>query len=249
MIRRFSGTNIAAALLLIAVLVCCETSQAQNTREFVRDNMVPGRASQIRLFGNPRLAQRLQPVRISSPQGSELSIVSNGSFIGTSASDYSTGMRVGSLYRFRLSTVSEQRAVELYPSIELLDVLHPPKGLENQFPIPVTISESDIRHAVAGRMVSKVIYLEDPETSLPRTTAPGSQATIDISGADDAVRAAESLGRPMAILRIGSRVPTREELAATDQNAFRSQTPETVQQQSSRPDLKANPEYPAPSFK
>ena len=47
----------------------------------------------------------------------------------------------------------------------------------------------------------------------------------------------------MAILRIGSRVPTAEELATSDQNAFRSQIPETVDT-SPRLDLKINPEYP-----
>ena len=244
-LTRFDFALPSACLvgLLFCGMFCCESLQAQS-RELLRGNMVPGRAGQIRLLGNAKLAQRLQPVKISAPQGSELAIVSGGSFVGTSDSAHTTGMRVGSLYRLRLATVAEQRHVELYPSVELLDVLHPPQGLENQFPIPVVIDASDVREAMAGRMVTKVIYLEDPETSMPHNAAPGRQATIDISGAQDAVRAAESLGRPMAILRIGSRVPTAEELATSDQNAFRSQIPETVDT-SPRLDLKINPEYPS----
>ncbi len=232
----------------IAGIVCgtlfCSSAAAQRNHELIRGNMVPGRASQLKLFGNPKLMHYLQPVKVTSPENTVLSVVANGGFVSTSLATHTTGMRIGSLYRFRLSNIKLRPGVELYPSVELLDILHPPKGLENEFPVPIVIDELDVKQALAGRLVTKIIYLEDPETSLPRTDVPGTQATLDISSAADPLRAAESLGRPMAILRIGSRVPTASELAATDTNAFRSQPPEHISQ-ATQAHLKLNPNYAA----
>ncbi|MFM7868234.1 MAG: hypothetical protein ACKPHU_28800, partial [Planctomycetaceae bacterium] len=62
------------------------------------------------------------------------------------------------------------------------------------------------RLAASGALVTRVIYLERPQTAAsddplrrerPHTVAPG----------DNAVAAAEMHGRPLAIVRIGGRVP------------------------------------------
>ena len=62
--------------------------------------------------------------------------------------------------------------------------------------------------ALDGAMITRVIYLEDSENALPQADEPGSQRVTDVSGNDNALKVADQLGRPMAILRIGSRVPT-----------------------------------------
>jgi hypothetical protein len=119
--------------------------------------------------------------------------------------------------------------------------------LENEFPIPVVITESDVRHAMEGRLVTKVIYLEDSETALPRGGKKEDQPWFDVSASQDPVRAAEGLGRPMAILRIGSRVPTPEELGNMTQNAFNSATP-TMVGEGTVPELRMNLEYQSPAI-
>jgi len=224
-------------------------AQAQQPHHLLRGNMIPGQASQIRAMSSPSKAGQNQAVKLIAPDAVELSIVSDGSFVTTSQPNYTVGMQLGSLYRFRITGVDIATSFELYPSVELLDLLRPPAGLENDFPVPVVITASDIREATAGRLVTKVIYLEDPEVALPRGGDKNEQPYFDISATEDPVRTAEGLGRPMAILRIGSRVPTSDELAAsnTTMNAFSSATPETATP-TFQPGLRINPKYQSPVF-
>jgi hypothetical protein len=66
-----------------------------------------------------------------------------------------------------------------------------------------------------------VIYLEDVQTAPPIRDEPGQQRYFEIAQHQDAMMAADRLGRPMAILRMGSRVP----LADEDQSRFLYQQP------------------------
>ena len=93
------------------------------------------------------------------------------------------------------------------PSIEIIDRLYPPQGLEDRFPIPVVVTQDDLDRAVAGEFVVRVVYLEEPSIAMPIPQRDGEQRSIDINGSDDPLVAADQLGRPMAIVRIGSRVP------------------------------------------
>lgn len=235
-------TGIIAAIAISGSFL--STAEAQQNRELLRGNMIPGQASQIRMLANPANVGKIQAVKVIAPEGVELSVASNGAFVSTMKPECSAGMQLGSLYRFRIEGVDVGTPFELYPSIELLDFLHPPKGLETDFPIPIVITESDIREASSGRLVTKVVYLEDPETALPRFGPKEIQPWIDVSASEDPVRTAVGLGRPMAIMRIGSRVPTAQELsqASISMNAFNSATPadtiETVQ-----PELRMNSKY------
>jgi hypothetical protein len=247
MISRFSKFGNVAVTSLAIVCSFTTLANAQQPHRLVRGNMIPGQASQIKLMSSPSKAGQVQPVQVAAPDGVELSVVSEGSFVSTSQSDYTVGMQMGLLYRFRISGVEVAAGYELYPSVELLDLLHPPQGLETNFPIPVVITAADIREANAGRMVTKVIYLEDPEVALPRGGDKNEQPWFDISATEDPILAAQGLGRPMAILRIGSRVPTSEELANSSMNAFNSATPSPATK-TFQPGLKINPKYPSATF-
>ena len=121
-------------------------------------------------------------------------------------------MMIGPVYRFKITNIPRNFGTELYPSIEILNKLNPPKGMENEFPIEVVISEDDLNRAIDGKLVTKVIYLENPETALPHRHRADEQPYFDVGGGEDPLRAAEKLGRPMAILRIGSRVPMSNEI-------------------------------------
>jgi hypothetical protein len=66
-----------------------------------------------------------------------------------------------------------------------------------------------------------VIYLEDVATAPAVRDEPGRQRYQDLSPGNDAMMAADRLGRPMAILRMGSRVPLPEE----EQSRFMYQHP------------------------
>ena len=77
-------------------------------------------------------------------------------------------MGVGYLFRVRVSDMPEFPGQSLYPSIEVIDRLHPPRGKVDKFPIPVELSADEIRLALSGRMITKVVYLEQPQLAIPR---------------------------------------------------------------------------------
>ena len=247
MASRFSKFGFGTATLFAIAFLFASNAQAQRPHHLLRGNMIPGQASQIRALSSPSKAGQTQPVKLIAPEGVELSVVSNGSFSTTAQPNHTVGMQLGSLYRFRITGVDVATSFELYPSVELLDLLRPPAGLVNDFPVPVVITAADVREATAGRLVTKVIYLEDPEVALPRGGDKNEQPWFDVSAAEDPVRTAEGLGRPMAILRIGSRVPTGTELANSSSNAFNSSAPQPVTQ-TFQPELRINPKYRHPVF-
>lgn len=113
---------------------------------------------------------------------------------------------VGHTYRIRISGMPEYPGIELYPSVEVLDRLHPPPGQELNFPIPLQFTEAEINAALTGRLVTKVVFLEQPNLAPPREQefpipTPEFPTSVNI------LAEADRVGRPMAILRLGSRVP------------------------------------------
>jgi uncharacterized repeat protein (TIGR01451 family) len=113
---------------------------------------------------------------------------------------------VGHVYRFRVSNIPRSQQEELYPSIEVLDRLHPPAEYKNHFAIPVSITQEDLETALAGSMVVRVIYLENPHHAFPEREG-DEQRSLDVLPSEDPLLVADQIGRPMAILRLGSRVP------------------------------------------
>ena len=221
---------LKAPLLLVAsttaAWICVSTTaQAQISRDhqLLNSKMPPGIVSQRKLMGNARLVGHTQPVRIITPDGSRVSIVADGVTTKANHSRVTVGVQAGLLYRFRVDFVDVETPRTVYPSVEIVDRLYAPEGLENQFPVPVVITENDLAQASGGKMVTKVVYLERAESTVPRRPIETDQPWFDVTGAEDPLHVASNLGRPLAILRIGSRVPTAGELAGP--SAFDSSRP------------------------
>ncbi len=123
------------------------------------------------------------------------------------------GLLVGRTYRIRLSDMPEFPGVELYPSIEMLDRLHPPPGYEQQFPIPVDFSADEIQLALKGHLVTRVVYLEQPQVALP---AAATHLVRTVPPSVNVLAEADRLGRPLLIIRLGGRQP----LSQTDRAFF-----------------------------
>lgn len=147
-----------------------------------------------------------QPVKFYGPKGTEFSMP-NGGAMAPSEANLMAGLLVGPVYRFRVTGIPFSPGVELYPTIELLGRLHPPPGQETRFPIPITLSETDLQNAMDGSLVTRVIYLEDPQSAAPLAKTNDDSRPIDLTPDQDALATADSLGRPIAILRIGSLAP------------------------------------------
>jgi hypothetical protein len=110
------------------------------------------------------------------------------------------------VYRLKLASLPEFPGVELYPTVELIDRLHPPCGREAEFPVPIAFTEQELRSAIQGRLVTKVVYLEQPDRAIPERGSNASRTRI-ARPRENALAAADEAGRPMAIVRLGGRLP------------------------------------------
>ncbi len=167
----------------------------------------PGVAGQWAGMSGQAQPGYIQPMKVTLPTKGTVTFYAGGPAQDiTKASPAPIGFAVGYVYRVKISDMPEFPGVELYPSIELIDRLHPPAGLAEQYPVPVSITEEDIELVMSGRMVSKVVYLERPQTAVPATYQ--KQPTQSISAQKNLIAEADLLGRPMLILRIGGRLPS-----------------------------------------
>lgn len=152
-----------------------------------------------------------QPVEFHGPPGVRFSLAQYGSF-DEGESDLMAGLMIGQVYRFRVTGIPRAEGAELYPTIEMIDRTYPPSGLATTYPIPITLDEEDLQAARNGRLVTRVIYLEDPQTATPLPQGKQGPTAIDIPEYQDPLAIADLRGRTVAILRIGSLAPPRAEV-------------------------------------
>ncbi len=152
-----------------------------------------------------------QPVEFHGPRGVRFSLAQYGSF-GEGESNLMAGLMIGQVYRFRVTGIPFQAGAELYPTIEMVDRTYPPPGLATSYPIPINLDEDDILAALEGRLVTRVIYLEDPQTATPLPQGPNGPTAMDVPEYQDPLEIADLRGRTVAILRIGSLAPPRAEI-------------------------------------
>ncbi|MCA9267433.1 MAG: hypothetical protein KDA41_03135, partial [Planctomycetales bacterium] len=117
------------------------------------------------------------------------------------------GLQIGAVYRFQVSRIPNHVGGEVFPSVEVIDRLHPPEGAQWRFPIPIQLTENELGMALDGKFVTRVIYVENPTAALAHASKPNQQRYYEVRPDADPLEAADALGRPVAILRIGSRMP------------------------------------------
>ncbi|MCM2370545.1 hypothetical protein [Aporhodopirellula aestuarii] len=152
-----------------------------------------------------------QPVKFQGPPGVRFSLAQYGSF-EEGESDLMAGLMIGQVYRFRVTGLPRAEGAELYPTIEMVDRTYPPPGLATTYPIPINLDEDDILAALEGRLVTRVIYLEDPQTAVPLAEGPNGPIAFDVPEYQDPLEVADLRGRTVAILRVGSLAPPRAEV-------------------------------------
>ncbi len=199
--------NASRLFLISCLLVCCGWSAFPVHAQLFRGSEAPGVLAHKRLLAEPALIGYNQPVRIMAPSSGEIAFRGQGMESQPVAELILLGMQVGPVYQLRVSAVLRGQNHVVYPTIELLDRLYPPPGLALHHPVRLVITQDDIEQASAGRMVTKVVYLEDPLTALPYRQTAGFQATLDVGSGQDPLHVADRLGRPMALVRLGSRRP------------------------------------------
>lgn len=170
---------------------------------------LPGEVGGARLQRWGAVAGYYQPVVFRGPGSTAFSLGVDGVFQPPmpSRTPLHAGLLVGGVYRFRITSIPGFEGEELFPTIEVIDRTYPPHHLAVRHPIPIQLDLDDLRDALSGRMVTRVIYLEDPTAAIPIETTPAAGITLDIPPYQDPLHVADTLGKPVAIIRIGSVTP------------------------------------------
>ncbi len=146
-----------------------------------------------------------QGVRVTAYPGSPISKMFDAPAV--------MGLRPGYVYRFELSNLPYHPGVSLYPEVEVRGTLVPRPGMKYMdYPIPITLSQPDIEKVLKGSVITKVIYLEDPDKALPAEVGRNAPVEMPNDTDDAAIKAALANGRLMAIVRVGNLKPTAEQL-------------------------------------
>lgn len=169
--------------------------------------MPPGAIGNLQLQRGGPLPGYFQPVEIRAPEGVAISTGESGQFGDPEQAPRKLGLLIGSVYRMRVANIPHHPGQEVYPTIEVVDRLYPPVGMEFKFPILIELTQEELEMAIDGKFVTRVIYLEDPEAALPQAQGRHDQPVFEAADGENPLDVADSLGRPMAILRLGGRVP------------------------------------------
>jgi hypothetical protein len=173
--------------------------------------MPPGAIGSRQLQRGGPLPGYFQPVEIKAPPGALVSLAVAGEFDQSRPGPRKAGMLIGAVYRLRVNGIRLAEGAEVFPTIEVIDRIYPPLGQERRFAIPVDITEEDLKLAIDGKFVTRVIYLEDPRQALPVRDDPKGQTWFEAAPGQDPLAVADGLGRPVAILRLGGRLPAADD--------------------------------------
>ena len=169
--------------------------------------------------GPPALDPRVQVVRFQGPTGLNVEVLAPSPSpvpVGDGAGMGTFGLERGVGYRLRLTNITERPGAELFPVIEVVGHLHRPREIDPaKYPIRVVFSDEELWDVVdRGRLVTKVIYLEEPEQAIPIKLPKDQIPVVTLNPTEQPLKVAKALGRVMAIVRIGGRRPTGEEINA-----------------------------------
>jgi hypothetical protein len=169
--------------------------------------MPPGAIGAAQLQRGGPLRGFFQPVEVRGPRGSRIALAADGTFTESMPQPVRVGMLIAPVYRLRVTNIPLRPGLELFPTIEIIDRLYAPRDQAHRFPIPIELTEQDLTLASEGKFVTRVIYVEDPQSALPVDDDPHEQGWFDAGAGADPLEVADLLGRPVAILRIGGRLP------------------------------------------
>jgi uncharacterized repeat protein (TIGR01451 family) len=151
-------------------------------------------------------------VRFSTP-GIRATVYPGGGQAKELITPATVGFRPGYIYRVQLSGFPDHPGVSLYPTLEVRGTLQlPPKQRAADYPAPLVLTPEDVNQALAGSLVTKVIYLENPDLAPPIATSADQPLERETRPSDDLLEEARALGRPMFILRLGGRAFSPDEM-------------------------------------
>ena len=204
------GRVVGISARVVAVLwlqTAALLAQQPNVHYLHQGVMPPGAIGSRQLQRGGPLPGYLQPVEIKAPPGALVSLAAEGRFEPAEPTPQVVGMLIGAVYRLKVTHIVGAEGMEVFPTVEVIDRTYPPRGQELHFPIPLQLTLEELRMALAGQFVTRVIYLEHPRNALPAREDPEEHRWFDAGPRRDPLAVADTLGRPVAILRMGGRLP------------------------------------------
>ncbi|MBI3864979.1 MAG: hypothetical protein HY290_24150 [Planctomycetia bacterium] len=224
-------TVLTALALGLAAVAWPSQSYAQTTsrgRYFPLDQTTPPGVAGHWAGVQRGFAPVMQPVKVELPGGGQVSYYTTpAGDCADAASNDVVALRVGSAYRLKISDLPGFEGAELYPTVELIDRLHPPRGREIEFAIPIALTADEIALALEGRLVTKVVYLEQPDRADPVRSTNAARSHF-ARPRENLLALADVAGRPMVIVRLGGRAP---DAGAAESGFFGTGAPVQVLQQ------------------
>ncbi len=204
-LRRVAGKMTMVLSMLLGMAVT-GLAQEPTLHYWHQGIMPPGAIGSRQLQRGGPLLGFFQPVEIQAPAGVSISLADANQFSPPQDAPRRVGLLIGSVYRLRVTHIPQNDGQEVFPTIEVIDRTFAPTDQQVRFAIHVEITREDMELALSGRFVTRVIYLEDPHNAAPVRSSE-SQSWFDIGPGGDPLAVADRLGRPVAILRLGGRVP------------------------------------------
>jgi uncharacterized repeat protein (TIGR01451 family) len=153
-------------------------------------------------------------VRIAGPKGMKATFFRGGAQGQTIETPCVVGLRPGYTYRVALSDVPGFPAQVFFPSLQVRASLWLGNRLRNaDFPATLIFSEEDLARAQAGALVRKVIVLERPDEAIPVASKADEPLEVRVLPPRDPVAEAQDRGQPLALVHLGQRSLTADELA------------------------------------
>ena len=179
----------------------------RKTHALIDSHQAPGAIGRNLLVNGALPPATFQPVRIFTPVEATVS-TSVGNVFQQEVYQPMLGLLVGRAYRFKVAYRTDFEEHVVYPTVELIDRLDPPQGMELDFPVPIEFTAEDIRLAAAGNLVTRAVYVEDPDAAMPELYEhEHGMPYFEARPGTDPMRVANTMGRTIAIVRIGSRTP------------------------------------------
>ncbi|HEY0985315.1 MULTISPECIES: hypothetical protein [unclassified Schlesneria] len=200
--------SLIATLTMPVLKVSAQQYPAVGGRQFPLNQMTPpGTYAQWAMNVGRGTPEYFQPVRVSLPTSGTVTFYEGAQHRSYDAiAPAQVSLVVGHVYRLRIHDMPEFPGIDFYPSIELVDRLHPPNCNVEDFPIEFELTLEELEWAANGRLVTKVVYLEQPDR-VPPSVLDAQPRITTIEPSRNALAEADLLGRPMAIVRLGGRTP------------------------------------------
>ena len=197
--------------LLLAITASPAILNAQN-HLVPRGDLGPGSVGRATIYKRQNVFGYVQPMELIVPEKSRVAYFDQERFGKPQKGRVKVGLKIGEVYRFKITMIEGFEGLELFPSIELVDRIYPSTENFLKFPIPIQLTQKDLDSALNGQLITKVVYVEDPRKALPAKEIKGSQRILLVGVGEDPMVEAERLGRPVAILRLGSRTPDQKSI-------------------------------------